>query len=51
MIGGFALIVSSSFDVQENNRAQDDIGPVFPLVALFFANQVQSMVGDRRNPH
>lgn len=51
LIGGFVLIVSSSFDVWENNRAHYDIAPVFLLVALFFVTKVHTMVGDRRNPH
>ena len=51
MIGGFVLLVSSSFDVWENNRAHYDIAPVFLLVALFFAARVHTMVGDRGKPH
>lgn len=45
MVGGFVLIVSSSFDVWENNRAHYDVMPLLLLGALMFATRLM-----RRRP-
>ncbi|TVV72017.1 ArnT family glycosyltransferase [Sphingomonas solaris] len=39
MIGGFVLVVSSSFDVWENNRAHYDVAPLLLLAALSFVTR------------
>lgn len=41
MVGGFVLIVSSSFDVWENNRAHYDVMPLLLLGALMFAARLR----------
>ncbi len=42
MIGGFVLIVSSSFDVWENNRANYDVAPLLLIGALLFLARIQT---------
>ncbi|QKR99339.1 hypothetical protein F9288_06565 [Sphingomonas sp. CL5.1] len=37
LLGGWVIVISSSFDVWENNRARFDIGPVLLIGALVFA--------------
>ena len=40
MVGGFVILVSSSFDVWENNRAHYDVAPLLLLGALLFVARV-----------
>ncbi|WP_156677797.1 hypothetical protein [Sphingomonas profundi] len=40
MIGGFVILVSSSFDVWENNRASFDIAPLLLLAAVLAATRI-----------
>ena len=37
LFGGWVIVISSSFDVWENNRARFDIGPVLLIGALICA--------------
>ncbi len=48
MIGGFVFIVSSSFDVWENNRASFDVAPLLLIGALLGITRIRARWGGRR---
>jgi hypothetical protein len=50
MIGGFVILVSSSFDVWENNRAHYDIAPLLLLGALMFVGRTLRRGAERAGP-
>ncbi len=50
LFGTWVIVISSSFDVWENNRARFDIAPVLLLGALIVACRLAERVATRRRP-